>query len=490
MVGGAQLIRMLIGIVNTKFGAVLLGPAGIGLIGAYQVIIQLSNQLSELGIGQSGVRDIAAAAGSNEKQRIAKAVAILRRMCWLTGSVGMIGLLVLAYPISKVTFGESTYAVSLMFLSFVILFTAVARGQMAVIQGLRRIADLVRIQILGSVAGCIVSITFYFTLGMSGIVPSLLSIAFFNLGVTWWFSRKIYPASLAITWQETFSGAKSLVGLGIAFMIGGLATTFTAYAARVLIVRDIGIEALGFYQAAFAISGYMLNFVLGAMGADFYPRLAGVPDDHEEMRRLVNEQTEIGLLLATPALIATLALAPLAIRLLYTAEFVPAVDLLRWFVMGCFLRVISWPMGFIQLAMGEKFWFIFSQTVFNALYILFIFIGIRLWGLRGTAIAFFAMYVLHVFGIFLIARHLIGFSWSRETKILIFTQVSAVMVTFCAALMLPEFWSMLLGGVMFLLVGVHSLRQLLVRLGEEHKLCRLITKIPGSGLLLWKSGVA
>ena len=94
-----------------------------------------------------------------------------------------------------------------------------------------------------------------------------------------------------------------------------------------------------------------------------------------------------------------------------------------------------------------------------------------------------------VFGIFLIARHLIGFSWSRETKILISTQVSAVIGTFCAALMLPEFWSMLLGGVLFVLVGVYSLRQLLVRLGEEHKLYRLITRIPGSGLLLWKNGV-
>jgi PST family polysaccharide transporter len=64
------------------------------------------------------------------------------------------------------------------------------------------------------------------------------------------------------------------------------------------------------------------------MGADYYPRLTGVAHDHAAVNRLVNEQTEIGLLLAVPGLLATLALAPWIIRLFYTSEFLPAVELL------------------------------------------------------------------------------------------------------------------------------------------------------------------
>jgi PST family polysaccharide transporter len=485
LVGGAQLIRMLTGIVSTKFAAVLIGPAGVGLIGAYQSITQLGIQLSGLGINQSGVRDVAATAGSNDKQAIVRTVSILRRMCWLTGLVGAIGLAVLAVPISKLTFGDTEHSLALVLLALIILITTVAQGQMAVIQGLRRISDLVRVQIFGSIAGAIVSIILYLTLGIDGIVPALICVALFNLGAAWWFSRRIFPCSVPMPWKETFSGAKGLVGLGMAFMVGGLATTFTAYATRALIARDIGIDGLGMYQAAFAISGYVLNFVLQAMGADFYPRLSGACDDHGKMIRLVNEQTEIGLLLATPALVGTLGLAPLAIDLLYSGQFTPAVELLRWFVLGCFLRVISFPMGFVQLAKGEKYWFIFSQVTFNILHIILIVAGLYFFDLKGAAIAFFAMYVLHVFGIRLIAHHLINFTWSPAARRLIFTQVTIVALVFMAALTLPELWGMALGSVLALVTGIYSLRQLLLRLGEEHRICRMVGKMWGGRLGRW-----
>ena len=478
MVGGAQLVKMLIGIVQTKFVAVLLGPSGVGLIAAYQSIIQLWSQLSGLGINQSGVRDVAVAAGSNDQSSIARTVFILRRMCGLTGLVGALGLAALAAPISLLTFGNSAHAIPLAVLATVILVTAIAQGQMAIIQGLRRIGDLVRIQIVGSIAGACVSIGLYIYFGMAGIVPALLTIAIFNLAVAWWFSRKIIPVNAKIPWRETFAGAKSLFGLGLAFMIGGLATTATAYATRALIVRNIGIDGVGMYQAAFAISGYALNFVLGAMGADFYPRLAGVADNNQMMNRLVNEQTEIGLLLATPILIATLGLAPLAIKLLYSADFTPAVELLRWFAIGCFLRVISWPMGFIQLAKGEKHWFMFSEITFNGLHILFILTGMHLWGLRGTAIAFCAMYIFYMIGIRLIAQHLTHFSWSSNAKNLIIKLIVAVLITFASSLLLIDIWSMLVGLLLFLITSAYCLRQIIERLGPEHRIYNLVAKIP------------
>ena len=484
MVGGSQLIRMVIGVVSTKFAAIFIGPAGVGLIGVYQSIIQLGIQFAGLGINQSGVRDIAVTAGSGDDQSTARTIFILRRMCWLTGLAGAAGLVALAASISRLTFGDSDHAVGLMLLSMVILVTTIAQGQMAIIQGLRRISDLVRVQIFGSTAGALISIGLYASLGKSGIVPSLIAIAIFDLGAAWWFSRRLFPKAISMTWRDTFVGAKGLFGLGVAFMVGGLTTAFTAYAARALIARDIGMDGLGMYQAAFAISGYVLNFVIGAMGADFYPRLAGVSDDHEEMVRLVNEQTEIGLLLATPVLLATLSLAPLAIEALYSAEFAPAVDLLRWFVMGCFLRVISWPMGFVQLAKGEKYWFVFSEIFFNGLHLIFIFVGLHFLGLRGAAIAFFAMYVLHVFGIRLIARHLIGFSWSKITKGLILSHISITLCVFIASLLLPKLCSLALGSMLTVLMGLYCLRQLFMRIGAEHRVYNIVIKMPALKWLL------
>jgi PST family polysaccharide transporter len=464
MVGGAQLVRMAIGIVSTKFAALFIGPVGVGLLGAYQSISQLGIQMAGLGINQSGVREIAVAEGSSDQEAICKAAAVLRRMCWLTGIAGTIGMFLLAAPISRLTFGNTEHVSELLLLSAAILITSVSQGQLALLQGLRRIADLVRVEIIGALVGAICSIILYVSFGINGIVFAVLATAVFNLSASWFVARKLPIKAAFISWRQTFVGAKGLLSLGTAFMIAGLATTVTAYAARTIILRNIGIESLGIYQAAYAISGYMVNFVLGAMGADFYPRLAGVSGNHEEM-------------------VALLGLAPLLITLLYSAEFGSAVGLLRWFVMGCFLRVIAWPMGFVLLAKGSKYWFLSSEILFNAFHIIFILLGISWLGLEGAAVAFFLMYVLYVFAVRFIAGKLIGFSWNNDVKRLIATQVLLVGIAFVATLIPSIALSLTLGSILSIFTGIYCLRQLLMRLDRNHKLNRLVSKFYLSKLL-------
>ena len=75
--------------------------------------------------------------------------------------------------------------------------------------------------------------------------------------------------------------------------------------------------------------------------------------DNAECNRLVNEQAEVGLLIAGPGLLATLTFAPLVIQLFYSDKFGPAVEILRWICLGMMLRVTSWPMGFMLIAKGK-----------------------------------------------------------------------------------------------------------------------------------------
>ena len=68
----------------------------------------------------------------------------------------------------------------------------------------------------------------------------------------------------------------------------------------------------------------------------------------------LNEQAEVGLLLAGPGIIGTLTFAPLVVTLFSFAKFGPAVEPLRWMCLGMLLRVASWPMGFILMAKGAR----------------------------------------------------------------------------------------------------------------------------------------
>jgi len=77
IIGGASVLNVLIGMVRTKFVAVLLGPSGVGLMGVYTAITGLISVVSGMGIGNSGVRHIAEAHGTGDEEQNARTVITL-----------------------------------------------------------------------------------------------------------------------------------------------------------------------------------------------------------------------------------------------------------------------------------------------------------------------------------------------------------------------------------------------------------------------------
>ena len=105
-------------------------------------------------------------------------------------------------------------------------------------------------------------------------------------------------------------------------------------------------------------------------------------------------------MLAGPGVIATLTFAPLVIALFYSAKFTAAVGILRWICLGMTLRVITWPMGFIIVAKGERKIFFFTELAWTVVNVSLSWICVRFFGLNGAGIAFFGSYVFHGFMIY------------------------------------------------------------------------------------------
>lgn len=484
LIGGAQGINMLIGMVRVKFVAVLIGPVGVGLVGTYLAAVQFIGTLAGLGLQSSAVRDIAVAVGSSDQEHIGRTVLTLRRMCWLTGGLGSLLVALFSRPLSQMTFNSPDYALEIAFVGLTILFANVQGGQMALIQGTRRIGDLARLNVIGTTAGSVSCVGLYWWLRQDGIVPAIVLLGVIQLFISWRFSRRVPVPRVAMSWGESFRTAGGMVRLGLAFMWCGLLTAGVAYATRTLIAREIDLTAVGIFSAAFGLSGMVVNFILGPMGADYYPSLTTVNHDHEKMRELVNQQTEIGLLLAVPGLLASLALAPWAINLFYSSEFGQAADLLRWFVLGCLGRVISWPMGFIILAKGKSRLFAATETLANALHVGLILILLTWTGLIGCAQAFCLLYVLYTLLMLLVSRFLIDYSWSPGVWRMLFMMLPVIAGTFILGKLLPELPATFAGLAVTAAVSVYCLHGLTHRLGPEHRVCRLALRIPIVKLLV------
>lgn len=483
IIGGAQGLTMFILMVRTKAVAIFLGPTGVGLIGLYTTAVDFVAIISGMGIGNSAVRDIAEADASGNGERVSRSVKALRRTCWITGLLGWVLAALSAWPLSLWAFGSDKQAWILAILGATILLGAISGGQASLLQGRRRIGDLARVNVISVTLSTIISIALYAWLRERGIVPVLLMSGFITLLTSWWFARKVDCAPIELSWKQSWPDAKRLVHLGLAFMWSGLLLSGATLITRTWIIREFGLDANGIYQAAWSLSGMFAGFIIGAMGTDFYPRLTAASQNNVQVNQLVNEQTEIGILLALPGLLGTLAFAPWVMQLFYSEKFLSGAELLPWFVLGVFGKVISWPMGFIMVAKGESRLFAISETIFTILYLTLIISLTHTIGLWGSALAFAILYVAYTIGVYCIANRMTGFEWKRATIKLLSTSIALIASGFAVQKFLSDSPRYLIGGLITVVSSIYALRGIVARLGPEHRIIGIACKIPGGKMI-------
>lgn len=460
IIGGASVINIVIGLVRMKAVAVLLGPAGVGLIGLFTNLVALVSNVAGLGFGNVGTRQIAEAAGQDDPQRIAAA---RRALFWGTLVLAVGGALLLwllRHVLAAHVLGDPSLAPQVGWLSLAVALTVAAASQNALLNGLRRIGDIARMQVGSAVVATAIGLAAIAWLGMAGVVAFVIAVplATFALG-HWFVSRLPRVQASASDLRALTAQWRTMAKLGAAFMVAGLAGVVGQLVVRTLVQRDLGADALGQFQAAWAISMTYIGFVLGAMGTDFYPRLTAVIHDREAVNRLVNEQTEVALLLATPVLLAMLALAPWVIRILYTAEFAEAAVVLRWQVLGDFLKIASWPLGFILLAAGAGRAYMLCEWICMGGFVLFTWIGLSLIGIKATGVAFAGLYAVYLPMVYWLAMRRTGFAWKRAVlKLVVLGIAMAVLV------MLLSEWSVLVsaatGTLLAVVFGLYGLSRL------------------------------
>jgi enterobacterial common antigen flippase len=482
LIGGSSAVTMLIGVFRAKAMAVMLGPAGFGLMGAFTTIADLARTLAQLGINNSGVRQIAEAAGSGDLQRIARTVTVLRRVAVVLGVIGAALLIVLANPVTVLTFGDDQHAASVALLSLAVLLRLVADGQGALLQGMRRIGDIAKIGIIGSLAGAVASVALVYWMRQNGVAAALVVTAAVTLAISWWYSRKVKFVPPALTAAQVTGETRIMLRLGLAFMFSALLTMGAAYLVRIILIRNAGLEAAGLYQAAWTVGGMYVAFILQAMGTDFYPRLVAAANDNGQCNRLVNEQAQVSLLLAGAGVLATLTFASWIVRALYSADFAGAADVLRWVCLGMALRVITWPLGYILVAKGAQTLFVGADLLWTVVNVGLTWWCVERFGTAGAGIAFFGSYLFHLLIVYPMCRRLSGFRWSSSNVKISLSFAALIALVQGGFLLLDAPMATALGAVASLLSAVISMRLLHRLIGTPQlpkKLSRLIR--PGNG---------
>ena len=438
VIGGASVVNILIGIVRTKAIALLLGPAGIGLIGLLTSLVSAAATVVQLGMGSVGTRQIAEANATGDGARLHVARRALVLATLALAAVGGLGVVALRDVLATYALRNPELAGEVAWVGLAVALSVAAAAQTALIRGMRRIKELALLQIGGALATTLVGLPVVWRFGADAIPYYVVLVPLANFALGHWFVARLpKPAPVPVRLPQLTAQWRMFVRLGLPLMGAGVVATLVQLWIKADVKGALGVDTLGFYVAAYTIAMQYVGVVLNAMGADYYPRLTGVIDDHAAARRVVNQQAEVALLLAGAAVIAMFALAPWVIHLLYAESFAPAADLLRWMALGTLLKVMSWPMGFVLLAAGAGRTFFVKEVAILAIMAVGTSVLIGPLGLDGAGVAYTLAYAVNVPVLYLLARRRIGFAWAPVVPGLAVAVAGACGVTALALVVAP-----------------------------------------------------
>lgn len=405
--GGVQGLNILVGIIRNKLVALILGPAGMGLVSLFNSTLTLLSNATNLGISMSGVREISEAYDQEKENydadglracpRLCQAIRVIRFWSFLVALFGMVVCIVLSPLLNRWTFTWGNHTLHFVLLSPVVALMAITGGEMAVLKATRKLRALAASSVYSVIATLLTTVPLYYFWGQAAIVPSLLLIALIQLLLTVIFSWRQFPIQLIWTRRQLFRGV-GMVRVGIAFVFAGILGSGTDFLIRTFLNRLAGLDEIGFFNAGYMLTMTYAGLVFSAMETDYFPRLSAIQQTGKELNRVVNNQIEVSLLLVSPLLTAFITAAPLVVTLLYSAQFAPVTAMLKVTLLSMYFRALFLPMEYIALSRGDSVTYLIQESASDIFMLTAVIAGFALWGLTGTGVGLVVASVLIFLG--------------------------------------------------------------------------------------------
>lgn len=407
--GGVRIIQILCSIVRTKLVAILIGPAGVGLITLYNNTIDFLSQTTQLNLRQSAVRDIAAAA--SHPQQAATIASVVRRLSLFTGIAGTVIVLALAPLLSRWTFGDTSHTLAFILLSPMMLLLSAASGEWAVMQGFDKLEALAKSTLYASVAATVIAVPLFIFFRIAGIVPVLISFAVSNCFFAIYFRVKTPHTKLSF--KAVTRQGREMLALGLYMTLGSGITLLASYVFSAYLNRTSDASAVGIYQAGFTLVNTYVGMVFAAIATEFYPRLSAVAKSRMRSGTIVSHEMKMVLLVLLPMAPAMIAAKELIINMLYSSGFRDALPYVSIAMVGVPLRGISFCMAYAMLARGDGRIYVLTEAFSAAVYLALNIWGYEQGGYAGLGLAYIGWYGAYTAVVYAVYRFRYGLTTGR-----------------------------------------------------------------------------
>jgi PST family polysaccharide transporter len=137
---------------------------------------------------------------------------------------------------------------------------------------------------------------------------------------------------------------------------------------KAIITRMHGLPATGQFDAAWSISATYLAVFLTSLHTYLLPALSArgaTRASHE----VIDRGLRLAVIVAVPLVAALIVLKPLAVRVLYSGEFIGALELLRWTLLGDYLRVAGWILATVLFARADVRAYLACEIIWSVTFV-------------------------------------------------------------------------------------------------------------------------
>jgi PST family polysaccharide transporter len=391
--GISTALTFISGFIVAKVIAVKIGPPGMAFVGQFQNAMAILGMLASCAIASGVVKYLATfrEEPSRQQQVITSSITLI------LVSSGTVSLLVMSASgfLSRITFHSMdfwpVYLLLGLFLGILALNTLFA----AILNGYKEIKYLTIINIMGTLSSILCTVGFAYTLGVKGVLIANNFSALVILGFNVYYLRKL-PG---ISWKPSLKKmdpktTRMLLAFTLMGMVSGIVVPSMQLLVRDRIMTHFSIQDAGYWQAVTRISDYYLLFITTVLGIYYLPRLSEIKTRTERRAEIIKGYKIILPVVGIMAFLIWLCKVWI-VHLLFTADFLPMLPLFKYQLLGDFMKIGSWLLGFIILSRALTKTFILTEISFGASFVILSYWLMEKFGLIGTTYAFCINYTVY-----------------------------------------------------------------------------------------------
>jgi O-antigen/teichoic acid export membrane protein len=385
------------GMLTIKIMAVVLGPNGVGLYSLLRQTSEFSKNLGTLGGETALVQGLASRKGKVRDEYLLTAFWVFVLGTLLTVAT----LMILAPWIALWVFHRNDeQTINLVrWLALPVVLLVASSFLNGVINGFRAIGLLALIQALGAGAGALVAypVSLLAQVGYPVAFIAMMSVTP-AVGVALGAWRALREGWLTVLRRGPRMGVdpdslRHFVSLAGALLVTGLVATGTLLVVRSLVARYAGLTGAGVFAAAWTLSLTYVQIILASFGTYYLPTLSQIGDPTDRVV-LMQQVARFATLLSVPVVVGVVVLKPLVVTVLYSGEFAPALEIIRWMLIGDYFKVSGYVVAMPALAYADVKVFFWTELLSHLSLAVFAALALSYFGsVQGIGVGFLLVYV-------------------------------------------------------------------------------------------------